>query len=91
MYQIYNVFFLFLVISKFLDVDQLISCLVQIQKKEDLKVFEKKIADSISLKHIIELIPSLQEALADSENPLFKAYHQVSREYYQCQCKKNCL
>uniref|UniRef100_A0A7M5XGZ2 Uncharacterized protein n=1 Tax=Clytia hemisphaerica TaxID=252671 RepID=A0A7M5XGZ2_9CNID len=64
------------VLSRFLDVDQLISCLVQIPKKKDLRVFEKKIADSISLKHVIELIPTLQEALKDSENGLFKAYYQ---------------
>lgn len=67
-----------LVLGRFLDVDHLISCLIQLPKKEGMKVFEKKITDSILLKHTIELVPTLQHALKDSKNTLFKAYSQVS-------------
>ena len=69
--------FYVIVLSHFLDIDQLISFLVQIPKKEDLKIFEKKITDSISLKHVIQLVPTLHEALKDAENSLFKAYFEV--------------
>ncbi|XP_065646680.1 mutS protein homolog 4 isoform X6 [Hydra vulgaris] len=64
------------IIGKFLDVDHLISSTVQIPKKEGIKVFERKIAEIIFLKHTIELVQILQNALADGQNSLFKAYYQ---------------
>ncbi|XP_057289940.1 mutS protein homolog 4-like isoform X2 [Hydractinia symbiolongicarpus] len=63
------------VLGRFLDVDHLISSLIQIPKKEGLKVFERKISEVIYLKHTIELVQTLHQALTGSENNLFKAYH----------------
>jgi len=62
------------VISKFNDVDQLISTIVQIPKKDGLKVFEKRIADVLHLKHTIGLIATLKQSLEPSESRLLKAY-----------------
>ena len=68
----------FIVISRFLDVDHLISSLIQIPKREGVKVFERKIAEVIYLKHTIELVVALDQALKDGDNELFKAYSQVN-------------
>ena len=68
-----------LVLGRFLDVDHLISSCVQIPKKEGIKVFERKIGEIIFLKHTIELVQTLKNALADGENNLFKAYYQVGK------------
>ena len=64
--------------SRFLDVDHLISSLIQIPKREGIKVFERKIAKVIYLKHTIELVVALDQALKDGDNELFKAYSQVN-------------
>ncbi|PVD38561.1 hypothetical protein C0Q70_01177 [Pomacea canaliculata] len=62
------------VLSKFLDVDHIISLCVQIPKNDNVKTAESKITTVICLKHLLELVPVLQEFLKDCENPLLKAY-----------------
>jgi len=62
------------VLGRFLDVDHLLSTIIQIPKNEGVKAFERKIAEVLYLKHTLELVPVLREALRDGENELFKAY-----------------
>ncbi|XP_065888860.1 mutS protein homolog 4-like isoform X5 [Dysidea avara] len=65
------------VISRFLDVDHLISLCVQIPKHETVKTAENKITHIIFLKHVLELVEPLRTALADGEDSLLKAYHET--------------
>lgn len=65
------------VIGRFLDIDHLLSIFVQIPKQESIKTAESKITNVIYLKHTLELIEPLREALRDCENPLLKAYYKV--------------
>lgn len=62
------------VIGQFPDVDHLLALLLQIPKQETIKIAESKITNIIYLKHTLELIEPLKEALKDCENPLLKAY-----------------
>lgn len=57
--------------------DQVISLLVQIPKKETVKTSESKIAAVICLKHCLELVLPLKKAIANTENPLLSAFHKV--------------
>ena len=66
------------VISRFLDLDHLLSLCVQIPKQESVKTAESKITNILLLKHSLELVEPLREALADCDNSLFKAYYDVS-------------
>ncbi|XP_039522600.1 mutS protein homolog 4 isoform X2 [Pimephales promelas] len=61
-------------IAQFLDVDELLSALVQIPKQETVLVAEAKITQIIKLKHILELVPSLKAMLQHSKTPLLEAY-----------------
>ncbi|TRY66504.1 hypothetical protein DNTS_005388 [Danionella cerebrum] len=61
-------------ISHFLDVDELLSALIQIPKQETVPVTEAKIAQIIQLKHILELVPSLKTILQQSKTALLRAY-----------------
>ncbi|XP_077981944.1 mutS protein homolog 4-like [Glandiceps talaboti] len=63
------------VLSRFLDVDHLLSLCVQIPKHETIKTADSRITCIIYLKHTLELVEPLQAALQDSTNQLFKAYH----------------
>ncbi|XP_013406219.1 mutS protein homolog 4 [Lingula anatina] len=63
------------VLSRFMDIDHLLSLCVQLPKQETLKTAENKITNVIYLKHTLELVEPLKEALKDSTNSLFKAYH----------------
>ncbi|XP_019619725.1 PREDICTED: mutS protein homolog 4-like [Branchiostoma belcheri] len=63
------------VVSRFLDVDHLLSVCVQIPKQESVKTAESKITNVIYLKHTLELVEPLQAALKDCHNQLFKAYY----------------
>ncbi|KXJ20920.1 MutS protein-like 4 [Exaiptasia diaphana] len=62
------------VLGRFLDVDHLTSMCVQIPKNETVKTAESKISAVIYLKHTLELVEPLGNALKDTETPLFKAY-----------------
>ncbi|XP_046376598.2 mutS protein homolog 4-like isoform X1 [Haliotis rufescens] len=62
------------VVSRFLDIDHLISLCVQLPKQETLKTAESKITNIIHLKHTLELVSHLTEFLKDCENDLLKAY-----------------
>ncbi|KAJ8319978.1 hypothetical protein KUTeg_001565 [Tegillarca granosa] len=53
------------VIGRFLDIDHLLSIFVQIPKQESIKTAENKITNVIYLKHTLELIEPLREALRD--------------------------
>lgn len=62
-----------------MDVDHLTSLCVQIPKQETVKTAESKITTVIYLKHTLELVEPLRDALKDTETQLFKAYHEVNR------------
>nr|XP_006819740.1 PREDICTED: mutS protein homolog 4-like [Saccoglossus kowalevskii] len=63
-----------IVLSRFIDVDHLLSLTVQIPKQENIKTADSRITCVIYLKHTLELVEPLQAALKDSSNQLFKAY-----------------
>ena len=65
------------VISRFLDIDHILSQCVQLPKQETVKTAENKITNVMYLKHTLELIEPLREALGDCENPLLKASYKV--------------
>ncbi|KAM3841776.1 mutS protein homolog 4 [Vipera latastei] len=63
------------VIARFLDTEQLLSVLVQIPKQDTVNSSESKITNLIYLKHTLELVEPLKEALKSYKTPLLKAYH----------------
>ena len=65
------------VIGRFLDLDHLLSMLVQIPKQETVKTAESKISNTICLKHTLELVEPLSQALQDADNCLIKEFAQV--------------
>lgn len=67
----------FLVLKRFLDVDHLISQLVQLPKHETVKTAENKINLVIYVKHCLELVSSLKDAIGTSQNPLLVAFTEV--------------
>ncbi|XP_062863717.1 mutS protein homolog 4 [Trichomycterus rosablanca] len=62
-------------IAHFLDIDQLLSALVQLSKQETVEVAEAKIMHVIQLKHSLELIAPLKMALKEAKTALLKAYY----------------
>ncbi|XP_065062866.1 mutS protein homolog 4-like [Rhopilema esculentum] len=62
------------VLSKFLDIEHLISLCIQIPKKEDVKAAETRITEIIYLKHTLELVESLKDVIKEGKNPLFVIY-----------------
>ena len=66
------------IISRFLDIDHILSQCVQVPKQENVKIAENKITNMMYLKHILELVEPLREALGDCENPLLKASCKVN-------------
>ncbi|XP_052072312.1 mutS protein homolog 4-like [Mytilus californianus] len=65
------------IVGRFLDIDHLLSLFVQIPKQDSMKTAENNIANVIYLKHTLELIEPLREALKDFENPLLKTYYKL--------------
>eukprot|EP00795_Rhopilema_esculentum_P008778 gene8778-14808_t len=63
-----------IVLSKFLDIEHLISLCIQIPKKEDVKAAETRITEIIYLKHTLELVESLKDVIKEGKNPLFVIY-----------------
>uniref|UniRef100_A0AAV2JJK8 DNA mismatch repair proteins mutS family domain-containing protein n=1 Tax=Knipowitschia caucasica TaxID=637954 RepID=A0AAV2JJK8_KNICA len=61
-------------IGHFLDIDQLLSVLVQIPKQETVQVAEAKITHVIQLKHSLDLVPRLRAVLKECNTALLKAY-----------------
>ncbi|KAG5265943.1 hypothetical protein AALO_G00248090 [Alosa alosa] len=61
-------------ISHFLDIDQLLSVLIQIPKQETVQVAEAKITHVIQLKHTLELVPPLRAVLKNCKTALLTAY-----------------
>ncbi|KAL5248605.1 hypothetical protein ACHWQZ_G017698 [Mnemiopsis leidyi] len=61
------------VMARFVDVDTTISLLIQVPKQETLKTAENRIMHIICLKHLLELVKPLSNAIKDSQNNLFKA------------------
>ncbi|XP_014778440.1 mutS protein homolog 4 [Octopus bimaculoides] len=62
------------ILKRFLDVDHLLSLCVQMPKQETIRTAESKITNIIYLKHILEMLPALQDALKKSDNTLLVAY-----------------
>ena len=69
------------VITRFLDIDQVLSMCVQIPKQETLKTAEANINNIIYLKHILELVDPLRNALSNCENRLMKHFYKVYTMY----------
>lgn len=65
------------VIARFLDIDHVLSMCVQIPKQETLKTAEANINNIIYLKHILELVDPLRNALSNTENRLMKHFYKV--------------
>ncbi|XP_037551421.1 mutS protein homolog 4 [Nematolebias whitei] len=61
-------------IGHFLDIDRLLSVLVQIPKQQTVKAAEAKITHVIQLKHTLDLVPQLRAVLKDCSTALLKAY-----------------
>ncbi|KAK7889309.1 hypothetical protein WMY93_024869 [Mugilogobius chulae] len=61
-------------IGHFLDIDQLLSVLVQIPKQETVQAAEAKITHAIQLKHTLDLVPRLRDVLKECNTALLKAY-----------------
>ncbi|XP_041669007.1 mutS protein homolog 4 [Cheilinus undulatus] len=61
-------------IGHFLDIDQLLSVLIQIPKQETVQVAEAKITHVIQLKHTLDLVPGLRMVLKNCNTALLKAY-----------------
>ncbi|KAM9801441.1 mutS protein homolog 4 [Neosynchiropus ocellatus] len=61
-------------VSHFLDVDQLLSVLVQVPKQQTIQVAEAKITHVIQLKHTLDLVPRLTNVLSNCHAALLKAY-----------------
>ena len=79
------------VLAKFLDVDHLIWHCVQIPKHDNVRVAETNITTVICLKHVLALVPVLQDVLKDCCNPLLKAYCKVCRsEASLAMCESYC-
>lgn len=76
-YAFYCILCIFAVLGRFLDVDHLTSMCVQIPKQETVKTAESAISAIICLKHTLELVEPLCDALKETETPLLKAYHEV--------------
>ena len=73
---------LFVVLARFLDVDHITSMCIQVPKTETVKTAESKITNVIYLKHTLELVDPLREALKNCENTLFTAYYEVNTIKY---------
>ena len=69
--------YLLKVLKRFLDVDHLISLLVQLPKNETVKSAENKITLVIYLKHCLELVEPLRTAISTSQNPLLSTFREV--------------
>ncbi|MEQ2307666.1 MutS protein msh4 [Ameca splendens] len=61
-------------IGQFLDIDRLLSVLVQIPKQETVQAAEAKITHVIQLKHTLDLVPQLRMVLKTCSTALLKAY-----------------
>lgn len=62
------------VISHFLDIDHLLALCVQVVKQETIKSAESLISNIIYLKHTLELVEPLHNALEPATNQLMLAY-----------------
>ena len=67
------------VLSKFLDVDHILAHCVQVCRSPTVKGAESNITTAICLKHVLVLVPNLQDTLKDCENPLLMEYCKVSK------------
>lgn len=65
-----------------LDVDQLVTMCVHMNKQETLRMAEHKLTQIIHLKHTLDLVEPLRGTLAHCKNLLFVAYHDVKRKFY---------
>ena len=68
------------VLKRFLDVDHVVSLLVQLPKKETVKTAENKITLVIFLKHVLELVEPLKASTSLGKNALIAAFHTVSED-----------
>ncbi|KAK9404135.1 mutS protein 4 like [Crotalus adamanteus] len=74
------------VIARFLDTEQLLSVLVQIPKHDTVNASESKITNLIYLKHTLELVEPLKEALKSYKTPLLKAYYSSLEDSRKKEC-----
>lgn len=78
----------FSVLGRFPDIDHLTSICVQLPKHETVKTAESKISAAIYLKHTLELVEPMNDALKDTETPLFKAYYEVCILIHLILCRR---
>ncbi|KAG1709722.1 MutS 4 [Nymphon striatum] len=69
------------VLSRFVDVGNLLCLFIQVPKQETLRIAERKIVNVIQLKHTLELINQLKTALENAVHPIFKAFIMVDVIY----------
>lgn len=67
-----------IVLKRFLDMDHLISLLVQLPKQETVKSAENKITLVICIKHCLELVETLRGTISSSQNPLLSTFYKVN-------------
>ena len=63
--------------SRMLDVEQLITLCVHLNREETVRIVEYKITQIIHLKHTLELVEPLRDALASRTSELFVQYSEV--------------
>ncbi|CAI8042288.1 MutS protein homolog 4 [Geodia barretti] len=68
------------VLGQFLDVDHLLSLCIKIPKNDNMKTAESKITKVIHLKHTLELVSTLLEAIKFSESELLVAYATILQD-----------
>ena len=66
-----------LVLKRFIDLDHIMSMLVQVPKQDSVKTAENKITLVICVKHCLKLVDTLKDIISSSDNPLLKAFHEV--------------
>lgn len=64
-----------------MDIEHVISFLIQIPKNDNVRITEQRINYVIALKQILELIPTLATLLEESGNNYFQAVKTVSIFY----------
>ncbi|XP_063933913.1 mutS protein homolog 4-like [Zophobas morio] len=78
------------VLEKFVDLDRLLSSLIQVPRVEDLNVAESLITNILALKHVLELVRPLRESLEPATSSLLHAYWE-SLDDYRFQDIKNLI
>lgn len=77
--------------SRMLDVEQLVTLCVHLNREETVRLIEYKITQIIYLKHTLELVEPLRETLAPCANELFNQYSEVRFSFFSYFLRKTLL